>query len=171
LRHWCHNPETCPQGTSDEGYAQVTLGNRTAKEVNLASGMLRDRADNRFALAGNVSAHQPLTNTMCARSMPLNHSGDEVSRLDPQGQVRHHVTDTAAQTASGTVVTCEHPSAARVDGGVWPSVTSRAANDEIPEAAVVSVGDNIDLTRGSSSRLFGGRSDGIMSIARAVRRT
>jgi hypothetical protein len=107
---------------------------------------------------------------MCACSTPLNHSGDEVSRLDPQGQVSHHLTYTAAQTASGMVVTCEPPSAARVNGGAWPSVTSRAANVEIPEAAVVSVGDHVDLTRWPSSWSSGGRSDGIMSIARAVRR-
>jgi hypothetical protein len=39
--------------------------------------------------------------------MPLNNSGDDVSLLDPQGQIRHHASDTAAQAASGMVVTFE----------------------------------------------------------------
>ena len=83
--------------------------------------------------------------------MPLNNSGDDVSWVDPQGQVRHHVTYTAAQADSGTVVTFEHPSAERVDGDAWRSVTSQAAHDEIPETSAVSLGDNMDLTRWSSS--------------------
>jgi hypothetical protein len=151
LRHWCHNPETSRQGTSDEGHAQVTLGNGTAKEVNLAGGMLRDRAGNRFTLAGSVPAQQSLTITIRACSMPLNHSGDDVSQLDPQGQVRHHMTYTAAQTASGTVVTFQHPSAERVDGDAWRSMISQAVHDEIPDTSTVSMGDNVDLTRWSSS--------------------
>jgi hypothetical protein len=36
-------------------------------------------------LTGVIPAQQPLTITMRACLMPLNHSGDEVSWLDPQG--------------------------------------------------------------------------------------
>jgi hypothetical protein len=39
--------------------------------------------------------------------MPLNHSGDDVSLIDPQGQIRHHVKYLAAQAASGQVVPLE----------------------------------------------------------------
>jgi hypothetical protein len=58
-------------------------------------------------LTGLVPAQQLLTITMCEFSMPLNNSGDDVSLLDPQGQIRHHASDTAAQAASGMVVTFE----------------------------------------------------------------
>jgi lamin tail-like protein len=91
----------------DDGREQVTLGNRTAEEVNLAGWMLRDRAGNRFALIGVVPAQQQLTITMREFSMPLNNSGNDVSLLDPQGQVRHHVSYSAGQAASGAVVTFE----------------------------------------------------------------
>jgi Lamin Tail Domain len=91
----------------DEGREQVTIGNGTAEAVDLTGWMLRDRAGNRFALTDSVPAQQQLTITMREFSMPLNNSGDDVSLLDPQGQVRHHVSYTAAQAASGTVVTFE----------------------------------------------------------------
>jgi Lamin Tail Domain len=91
----------------DEGREQVTIGNVTAEEVNLAGWLLRDRAGNRFALEGMIPAREQLTVTMRAFSMPLNNSGDDVSLIDPQGQVRHHVSYTAAQAGSGTVVTFE----------------------------------------------------------------
>jgi hypothetical protein len=54
-----------------------------------------------------IPTQQPLTITMRACSMPLNNASNDVSWLDPQGQVRHHVTYAAAQAASGTVVTFE----------------------------------------------------------------
>jgi hypothetical protein len=84
-------------------------------------------------------------------SMPLNNAGDDVSLINPPGQVRHHVSYTTAQAASGTVVTFEHPSAERIDGDAWRSVTFQAAHDEIPDTSAVSVGDNVDRTRWSSS--------------------
>jgi len=40
-------------------------------------------------------------------SMPLNNSGDDASWIDPQGQVRHHVSYTAPQAPLGQVVTFE----------------------------------------------------------------
>ena len=76
----------------DEGREQVTISNGTAEEVNLAGWMLRDRAGNRFTLTGVVLAQQQLMITMHAFSMPLNNSGDDVSLIDPQGQVRDHVS-------------------------------------------------------------------------------
>jgi hypothetical protein len=69
--------------------------------------MLRDHAGNRFILTGSILAQQQLMITMREFSMPLNNSGDDISLLDPQGQVRHHVSYTAAQATSGTVVTFE----------------------------------------------------------------
>jgi hypothetical protein len=71
--------------------------------------MLRDRAGNQFALTGSIPAQQPLTITMREFSMPLNNSGDDVSLLDPQGQVRHHVSYTAAQAQPGQMVTFDGP--------------------------------------------------------------
>jgi hypothetical protein len=91
----------------DEGHEVVTIGNGTAAEVDLAGWMLRDRAGNRFALTGLVPAQQQLTITMREFSMPLNNPGDDVSLLDPQGQVRHHVSYSVTQAASGAVVTFE----------------------------------------------------------------
>jgi Lamin Tail Domain len=76
----------------DEGREQVTISNGTAEEVNLAGWMLRDRAGNRFTLTGVVLAQQQLMITMHAFSMPLNNSGDDVSLIDPQGQVCDHVS-------------------------------------------------------------------------------
>jgi hypothetical protein len=91
----------------DEGREEVTIGNGTAEEVNLAGWVLRDRAGNRFMLTGLVPAEQSLTITMREFSMPLNNSGDDVSLIDLQGHIRHHVSYTAAQAASGAVVTFE----------------------------------------------------------------
>jgi Lamin Tail Domain len=95
-----------PEGP-DEGREQVTLGNGTASAVDLAGWLLRDRAGNRFALEGMIPAREQLTITMRAFSMPLNNSGDDVSLVDPQGQVRHHVSYTAPQAQPGQVVTFE----------------------------------------------------------------
>jgi len=95
-----------PDG-ADEGHEQVTIGNGTTEEVNLPGWMLRDRAGNRFALSGVLPAQQALTLTMQAFSVPLNNSGDDVSLIDPQGHVRDHVSYSAAQAASGQVVTFE----------------------------------------------------------------
>ena len=75
-------------------------------------------------MAGIVTAHQLLTITMRAFSMPLNNLGDEVSLLDPLGQVRQHVSYTAVQVGSGTVVTCKQPEEAPIDGDAWPFVTT-----------------------------------------------
>jgi hypothetical protein len=97
-----------PEGQHD-GREQVTLRNETAEDVNLTGWMLRDRAGNRFVLTCSIPAQQPLTITMREFSMPLNNSGDDVSLLDPQSQVRHHVGYTAAQAASGAVVIFERP--------------------------------------------------------------
>ena len=91
----------------DEGREEVTIGNGTAEEVNLVGWMLRDRAGNWFTLEGIVPAREPLTITMRECSMLLNNSGDDVALLGPQGQVRHHVSYTAAQAGSGAVVTFE----------------------------------------------------------------
>jgi hypothetical protein len=91
----------------DEGREHVTIGNGTDLAVDLAAWMLRDRAGNRFVLSGTIPSQESLTITMHTFSMPLNNSGDDVSLLDPQGQVRHHVSYTAGQATSGTVVTFE----------------------------------------------------------------
>jgi Lamin Tail Domain len=91
-------------GGPDEGHEEVTIGNGTAEEVNLAGWMLRDCAGNAFALTGSIPAQQQLTITMHEFSMPLNNSGDDVLLLDPQGRLRHHVSYTAAEAASGQVV-------------------------------------------------------------------
>ncbi|HSF30409.1 MAG TPA: hypothetical protein VLK82_08055 [Candidatus Tectomicrobia bacterium] len=40
-------------------------------------------------------------------SMPLNNSSDDVSLLDPQGQIRHHESYSAAQAQPCWVVTFE----------------------------------------------------------------
>jgi hypothetical protein len=95
-----------PEGP-DEGREQVMLGNGTAEAVHLTGWTLRDRAGNRFTLTGVIPAQQQLTITMQEVSMPLNNSGDDVSLLDPQGQLRHHVSYSAGQAASGQVVTFE----------------------------------------------------------------
>ena len=89
----------------DDGHEQVTIGNGTADEVNLAGWMLRDRAGNRFTPTSVVPAQQQLTITMQVFSMPLNNSVDDVSLIDPQGQLRDHVSYSAVQAASGQVVT------------------------------------------------------------------
>jgi hypothetical protein len=93
----------------DEGREQVTIGNGTEAEVDLAGWMLRDRAGNRFVLTGIIPAQQELTITMRAFSMPLNNSGDDVALLDAQGQVRHHVSYSAAQAQAGAVVSVARP--------------------------------------------------------------
>jgi hypothetical protein len=93
----------------DDGREQVTIGNETADEVNLVGWMLRDRAGNRFTLSGVIPAQQQLTLTMQEFSMPLNNSGDDVSLIDPQGQVRDHVSYSAAQAPPGQLVTFEQP--------------------------------------------------------------
>jgi hypothetical protein len=85
--------------------AITTPGANDTEEVNRAGWMLRDRAGKRFARTGIVPAQQPLTITMRECSMPLNNAGDDVSLLDPQGQIRHHVSYSATQGASGQVVT------------------------------------------------------------------
>ena len=91
----------------DEGREEVTIRNGTAEEVNLDGWMLRDRAGHQFTLVGTIAAQQRLTIIMRKFSMPLNNAGDDVSLLDPQGQIRHHVSYTTAQAASGQVVTFE----------------------------------------------------------------
>ena len=91
----------------DEGREQVTIGNGTAEAVELTGWTLHDRAGNRFALTGMVPAQQQLMITMREFSMPLNNSGDDISLLDPQGQVRHHVSYSGAQAQPGQVVTFE----------------------------------------------------------------
>jgi Lamin Tail Domain len=91
----------------DEGREQVTIGNGTAEAVDLAGWLLRDRAGNRFALEGVIPVRAELTITMCAFSMPLNNSGDDVALIDPQGHVRHHVSYTAPQAQPGRVVILE----------------------------------------------------------------
>jgi hypothetical protein len=85
----------------------VTIGNRTAEDVDLTGWILRDRAGNRFALTGIVAAQQHLTIMVRGFSMPLNNSGDDVSLLDPHGQIRHHVSYTVAQAQAGNVVAFE----------------------------------------------------------------
>jgi Lamin Tail Domain len=91
----------------DEGREQVTIGNGTAEEVNLTGWMLRDRAGNRFTLTGSVPSQQQLTITMGEFSMPLSNFGDNVALLDPQSQVRNHVSYSAAQAQPGPLVTFE----------------------------------------------------------------
>lgn len=89
------------------GREEVTIDNTTAEALDLAGWMLWGRAGNRFALDGMIPARKQLTITMRAFSMLLNNSGDDVSLLDPQGQVRHHVSYTATQAQPGQVVTFE----------------------------------------------------------------
>jgi hypothetical protein len=43
--------------------------------------------------------------TMREFSMPLNNAGDAVSLFDAQGQIRHHVSYSVAQAATGQVRT------------------------------------------------------------------
>ncbi|HSF30824.1 MAG TPA: hypothetical protein VLK82_10185 [Candidatus Tectomicrobia bacterium] len=56
-------------------------------------------------MTGVIEAQQQLTITMGKFSLPFNNSGDDVSRLHPQGQVGHHVSYAAAQAQPGQVVT------------------------------------------------------------------
>jgi Lamin Tail Domain len=91
----------------DEGREAVTIGNSTVEAVDLTGWTLRDRVGNRFALEGIVAAGEKLMITMREFSMPLNNSGDDVSLLDPQGQIRHHVSYSAAQAQPGQVVSFE----------------------------------------------------------------
>jgi hypothetical protein len=83
----------------------VTLRNASAAGVNLNNRTLRDRAGNKFALSGTIAAGATRAITMSVFSMPLNNSGDDVSLIDPQGHVVHHVSYTGNQVQTGQVVT------------------------------------------------------------------
>jgi len=89
----------------DNGREQVVLRNTTGTALNLSGWVLRDRAQNEFALSGTVGGNAMLTITMAQFTMPLNNSGDEVFLIDPQGVIRHHVQYDAAQVQPGVVIT------------------------------------------------------------------
>ena len=90
---------------ADRGHEQVTIGNFTDNPLDLAGWTLRDRASNKFRLRGTVLANSNLTITMEIFSMPLNNNGDEVSLIDPDGMVRHHVEYSEADVTEGRIIT------------------------------------------------------------------
>ena len=97
-----------PDG-EDAGREQVTLGNGSPQALSLTGWKLQDRAGNQFLLTGTVPAQGTLLITMQEASMPLNNSGDDVSLLDPQGRLQHHVSYPAAAAQPGNVVTFARP--------------------------------------------------------------
>ncbi|MCI0724766.1 MAG: lamin tail domain-containing protein [Acidobacteria bacterium] len=88
----------------DKGNEQVTLRNFSSSPINLAGWRLRDRAGNEFGLSGTIAAGGTRAITMSVSSMPLNNSGDDVSLIDNQGNVRHHVSYTSGQAQPGAIV-------------------------------------------------------------------
>lgn len=88
----------------DAGREEVTIGNFTGSQVNLAGWKLRDASGKEFALSGTVAAGARRTFVMASNSMPLNNSGDEVTLIDNTGAERHRVSYTQAQAQSGQVV-------------------------------------------------------------------
>lgn len=92
-----------PQG-DDRGREEVELRNSGAAAVNLDGWRLRDRAGNEFSLGGQLRVGEIMTFVLPAGELPLNNGGDEVSLLDAQGTIVHHVSYTAAQVRSGASV-------------------------------------------------------------------
>ncbi len=93
-----------PNG-DDARREEITVGNFTDADLNLAGWRLRDAAGNEFPLSGVVPPAARLTFVMVANTMPLNNTGDTVTLLDPDGNVAHTVTYTSAQAGSGATVT------------------------------------------------------------------
>lgn len=93
-----------PDG-EDQGRETVTLRNDGAAAVNLGGWVLRDRANNEFALSGiTVPARGEREIRMTTFAMPLNNSGDDVLLVNASGAVVHRVTYSRAAVAPGVPV-------------------------------------------------------------------
>lgn len=88
----------------DARHEEVTIGNTTASPLNLSGWKLRDASSNQFSLSGTVQAGGKITITMTSNSMPLTNSGDEISLIDPQGNLRHQVSYISSQAKPGQVI-------------------------------------------------------------------
>lgn len=88
----------------DARHEEVTIGNTTASPLNLSGWKLRDASSNQFSLSGTVQAGGKITITMTSNSMPLTNSGDEISLIDPQGNLRHQVSYTSSQAKPGQII-------------------------------------------------------------------
>ena len=93
-----------PVGT-DSGNEKITLRNQSVGSVNLAGWKFRDRAGNEFELSGTIGAGATVAISMTDFSMPLNNSGDDISLIDPAGELAHHVTYTEEQVQKGVEIT------------------------------------------------------------------
>ena len=77
---------------------------------SLAGWKLRDRAGNEFPLGDFGTLPVGRTDfVMLEFSMPLNNAGDDITLLDDGGNVRHHVTYTAAEVLPGVTINFEEP--------------------------------------------------------------
>ena len=92
-----------PSG-EDAGREEVAIANSASTSINLSGWKLRDAAAHEFPLSGTVSAGGKITIVMTSNSMPLTNSGDEISLIDPTGNVRHLVSYSALQAKPGQVV-------------------------------------------------------------------
>lgn len=92
-----------PNG-EDAGREEVVIANSASTSINLSGWKLRDASAHVFPLSGTVSAGGKRTIVMTSNSMPLTNSGDEISLLDPQGNVRHIVSYSGLQAKPGQVV-------------------------------------------------------------------
>jgi len=88
----------------DKGREQVTLRNASNTVVNLDGWCLRDRAGHETRLSGTIAAQDKYTVTLASGGVVLTNSGDDVMLIDAQGNTRHHVSYTAGQAKSGSVV-------------------------------------------------------------------
>lgn len=92
-----------PNG-EDAGREEVTVGSSASTSTNLSGWKLRDASAHEFPLSGTVSAGGKITIVMTTNSMPLTNTGDEISLIDPTGNVRHQVSYSAIQAKPGQVV-------------------------------------------------------------------
>ena len=85
----------------DAGNEQATLRNTGSTTVNLQGWLLKDRAGKQLALAGSLDAGAEQVITLPAHQLTLNNTGDDVFLIDPDGEVHHQVSYSAADVKPG----------------------------------------------------------------------
>ncbi len=91
-----------PEGR-DAGHETATLINQSNQTIDLTGWLLKDLAGNQQSLSGELSAGQQ-QELILQGNLRLNNTGDEVSLVDQQGQIRHQVSYTAQDVVSGRVI-------------------------------------------------------------------
>jgi endonuclease/exonuclease/phosphatase family metal-dependent hydrolase len=92
-----------PDG-EDAGREEITIANTGSAVLDLTGWMLRDRAQNVFALSGTIAAGDRMTVILSPNSMPLNNGGDEIVVVDAAGTIRHRVVYSGSQVQPGVVL-------------------------------------------------------------------